>query len=190
MPGTFPGDLMSKIDKVTKKIITCTKCELHKDRTNAVPGEGSVKAKVVIIGEAPGKNEDELGRPFVGRAGKTFDGLLEELGIERSELFITNIIKCRPPKNRVPKKDEVEACRDYLIQQVDIIKPDLMVAMGNSAIKTLTDLKGNMRELHGRRFQFQDYQVLATYHPAAIVYNRKLKSQMLEDLVQIKQYYK
>ena len=180
---------MDKMNKVRNRIIKCRNCDLYTDRINAVPGEGSVDAKVILIGEAPGKKEDEMGRPFVGRAGKTLDGILEELDVVRDQFFITNIVKCRPPKNRVPKKSEVEACRDHLIRQIDIIKPELIVALGQSSIKTLTGLKENLRDIHGQKLNFMDYQVLATYHPAAMVYNRKLRPELLNDLKQVKKYY-
>ncbi|UCH90201.1 MAG: uracil-DNA glycosylase [Thermoplasmata archaeon] len=177
---------MDKLAKLNKTILKCTKCELCESRINAVPGEGAKNAEVILIGEAPGKNEDEEGRPFVGRAGKTLDEVLAELSIPRENLYITNILKCRPPKNRVPKKPEVEACIDYLFKQIELIQPQIIVTLGQSALKTLTGLKGNLRDFHGNKYEFNNYPVLVTYHPAAVVYNRNLKSELVNDLKNIK----
>jgi DNA polymerase len=176
---------MDKLKKLNQKIMKCTKCELSKDRTNAVPGEGDPSGRIMFIGEAPGKKEDLQGRPFVGRAGSVLDEILAEVGIKREKIFIANIIKCRPPRNRVPKKPEIEACRRYLMEQIEIIRPELIIALGRSAFTTLTGLKGKMRDFHGKMYQFMDYPLLVTYHPAAIVYNRKLRVEMVADLRKI-----
>ena len=175
-------DIVETILPLHKKIIKCRNCGLWKERQNAVPGEGDPNARLLIIGEAPGKSEDELGRPFVGRAGKVLNEVLTEVGINRNEVFITNIIKCRPPRNRVPKKNEVVACSEYLKKQIEIIEPELIVALGHSAFRTLTGMKGKMEDFHGKKFDYNKHKVLVTYHPAALIYNRKLRPLMIEDL--------
>jgi DNA polymerase len=171
-------------------IRACTNCELCLTRTNAVPGEGDENSKVMIVGEAPGKNEDEEGRPFVGRAGKVLTDILTELGIDRNQIFITNIVKCRPPKNRVPKNPEVEACSNYLVKQIESIQPEIIFALGQSSIKTLTGVAGKLGDIHGRQFSYKNFLVTATYHPAAVIYNRKLRSLLLNDLERIKEIIK
>lgn len=176
---------MVDLSTIHNTIINCTKCDLYLNRTNAVPGEGALDSRLLFIGEAPGKSEDLKGRPFVGRAGSVLDGILEEAGIPRNSIFITNIVKCRPPKNRVPKRIEIESCRDYLIKQIEIIDPDLIIAMGQSSIKTLTNIKTNLKEIHGKIFNFSGYDMMVTYHPAAIIYNRKLRPDMLNDLMKV-----
>jgi DNA polymerase len=113
----------AELATVHSEIVGCTKCELHKSRKNAVPGEGPADAKIMFVGEGPGQNEDELGRPFVGAAGRLLTELLESIGLSRSEVFITNIVKCRPPGNRAPRKPEIEACNPYLMSQIRLIKP-------------------------------------------------------------------
>jgi DNA polymerase len=178
---------MSELLMLSETIKTCTKCELSKQRTNAVPGEGAINAKIMFIGEAPGKTEDREGRPFVGRAGKTLNELLDEVSIFRERVYITNIVKCRPPKNRVPKSSEVEACRSYLERQIELIRPELIVALGQSALKTLTGIKDNLAEVHGKTVDYSGHPLLITYHPAAMIYNRKLRTEILEDLTRIKE---
>jgi DNA polymerase len=127
----------AELATVHSEIVGCTKCELHKSRKNAVPGEGPADAKIMFVGEGPGQNEDELGRPFVGAAGRLLTELLESIGLSRSEVFITNIVKCRPPGNRAPRKPEIEACNPYLMSQIRLIKPRIVCALGTPAIATL-----------------------------------------------------
>jgi DNA polymerase len=180
---------MVDLKSLNKSILKCKKCELCKSRTNAVPGEGEGSARILLIGEAPGRSEDSEGRPFVGRAGKTLNDILDNNDIERGRLFITNIVKCRPPKNRVPKKPEIEACRGYLLKQIELLKPHIIIALGQSAFKTLTGLEGNLRDLRGKEYNFFEYPVLVTYHPAAVIYNRKLKPELESDFEEFKKYY-
>jgi len=178
---------METITSLHNKIIKCTDCELCHTRANAVPGEGGTKTRVIIIGEAPGASEDEIGRPFVGRAGKILTEILNELDISREDIFITNIVKCRPPKNRIPKKTEIEACSKHLKKQIEIIEPELIITLGQSSIKALVGEKAKMADIHGKHFLYDSTRVLATYHPAAVVYNRKLRPYLLDDLRKIKE---
>ncbi|MGM0509893.1 MAG: uracil-DNA glycosylase, partial [Thermoplasmatota archaeon] len=142
------------LDKVHEEIETCTKCPLHENRTNAVPGEGDGDADIMLIGEGPGEKEDEQGRPFVGRAGKFLDELLDSAGLNRDEVFITNVVKCRPPDNRDPKKGEIKACNPYLKRQIQLIDPDVICTLGNHATETLIGKKG-ITKLHGKEFEYQ-----------------------------------
>ncbi len=160
---------------------SCTECRLHEGRKNAVPGEGDHEATVMLVGEAPGKKEDEEGRPFVGRAGNLLDDLLKEVGFSRDEVFITNIVKCRPPDNRDPRKDEIESCDPYLKEQIESIKPEVIVTLGNHATNTLIGEKG-MKGLHGKEFEYEDITLIPMYHPAAGLYNPGLRSTMEEDM--------
>src|ERR1041385_6914386 len=125
------------LEKIEAEVRGCPLCKLSRTRKNAVPGEGQLSAKIMFIGEAPGRSEDEKGRPFVGTAGKILDNLLEKTGIERSQVFITNVVKCRPPNNRVPDDDEVVACRPYLERQIALIRPKVICILGRTAFSSV-----------------------------------------------------
>jgi uracil-DNA glycosylase family 4 len=171
--------VIMNLEELSDRIITCQLCRLSKSRTIAVPGEGPSNASIVLIGEAPGEKEDLTGRPFVGRAGQLLDGLLAEAGIERSEVFITSVVKCRPPKNRKPRSDEMKICvNTYLRPQMDLIKPKVICLMGNSASSAVIGRQG-VTSIHGRVF---DDRFLVTFHPAAILRNMDLKRAFLSDL--------
>src|SRR5205807_880478 len=135
------SSLSGELQLIHSEILECTKCELHKSRTNAVPGEGPYDAKIMFVGEGPGQNEDEQGRPFVGAAGKFLTELLESIGLKRSDVFITNIVKCRPPNNRAPRKSEIETCNPYLQSQIRLINPRILCALGTPAINTLIGVR-------------------------------------------------
>jgi uracil-DNA glycosylase len=174
-------DESAELATVHSQIMRCTKCELHKSRKNAVPGEGPVNAKIMFVGEGPGQNEDEQGRPFVGAAGKLLTELLESVGLSRCEVFITNIVKCRPPSNRAPRKPEVEACNPYLTSQIRIIKPRIVCALGTPAIATLLGEEFSATRAHGRPMSKGDVTVLPMYHPAAALYDASLKEVLASD---------
>ena len=168
-------ELYNDWEKLVNDIYGCTKCRLHENRTNAVPGEGSVDAEIMIVGEAPGKTEDEQGRPFVGAAGNLLTRILGSFNIDRESVYITNVVKCRPPNNREPQDDEVESCSIYLLSQVFLIKPKIIIALGNHAGKWFAD-RLNIRwfgitKMRGRLMEgeLMGYQikVMPTYHPAA-----------------------
>jgi DNA polymerase len=174
---------------VASEVVVCTKCGLWRSRKNAVPGEGSPQARTVFIGEAPGSSEDVEGRPFVGAAGKFLETLLSEIGLSRESVFICNIVKCRPPGNRVPTLLEVETCTPYLERQIDIIKPEFLVTLGNCSTDYIfsrarlpffgiTSVHGRFHEvsLGGARLR-----VFSTFHPAAALYNVKYKDQVISD---------
>ncbi len=167
------------LEDLRRRIISCQLCRLCESRTNAVPGEGPSDARIMLIGEAPGAEEDRTGRPFVGRAGRLMDKLLSEAGIERSQVFITSVVKCRPPKNRKPKKDEVEICvNTYLRPQMDLINPRVVCLMGNTASEGVIGAKG-VTKIHGQVF---DDLFLVTFHPAAILRNMGLKDSFVSDM--------
>ncbi len=173
--------LSQELERVHAQILTCEKCELHKNRNRAVPGEGPTDAKIVFVGEGPGEKEDQEGRPFVGAAGKLLTELLESIGLKRSEVFITNIVKCRPPNNRPPRQVEIETCNPYLKLQVELINPKIICPLGTPAMKTVMGPEYSATQVHGKPFKQGQMIVLPMYHPAAALYDPGLKDQLLED---------
>jgi uracil-DNA glycosylase family 4 len=159
---------------VAQEASECQKCPLSLTRTNAVPGEGPHDAAVVIVGEGPGRNEDLQGRPFVGAAGKQLDGLLKEAGLGREDVFITNVVKCRPPENRRPTGAEAGACKPYLDRQLRLLRPVVVVLLGDSALKRFLPDE-SLASAHGRIFKQERFALFPTYHPAAMIYNRSLE---------------
>ena len=173
-----------KLEKIKQNVIKCTKCELAETRTNSVPGKGDFKSDVIFVGEAPGKNEDKNGEPFVGVAGKKLSAALEEAGMSREKVYITNIVKCRPPKNRVPKTIERETCQDYLKQEIAIIKPKLICILGNTVFNSL--LGGSeIMKFRGKIVQKDNQLYFLTIHPAATIYNQKLIEVLNGDIVKL-----
>jgi uracil-DNA glycosylase len=173
--------MSAELDLVHSEITTCTKCDLHRGRRNAVPGEGPASARIMFVGEGPGQNEDEQGRPFVGAAGKLLTELLESIGLKRSDVFITNIVKCRPPSNRAPRKSEIEACNPYLLSQIQLIKPRIVCALGTPAITTLLGEEYSATKAHGKTVSRGDLTILPLYHPAAALYDASLKGVLAKD---------
>lgn len=172
----------AKLDAIAEEIRTHRPCgfECCEAATNLVPGEGNPDAAVVIVGEAPGKNEDEQGRPFVGAAGRTLAALLEEAGLVREDVFITNVVKGRPPKNRDPKPDEVAHSWPWLEAQLAVIEPDLVVPLGRHALARFApDLK--IADVHGTAVEGGGHRLFPLYHPAAAIYNRSLRATLDED---------
>ena len=169
------------LEKIAADVRGCPLCKLARTRKNAVPGEGQISAKIMFIGEAPGRSEDEKGKPFVGAAGRILDDLLKKVGIERSQVFITNIVKCRPPNNRVPEEDELIACRPYLDRQIALIKPKVICILGRTAYSSIlggssiTANRGKIVERSGQKY-------FSTFHPAAVIYNKNLLSTLEADL--------
>lgn len=171
----------ARLVQLAEQIRVCVKCPLHESRTQAVPGDGKRSAKVMIIGEAPGRDEDKSGHPFVGASGRFLDQVLQGTGIERKDLFITNIVKCRPPNNRTPKKNEVDTCTsNYLFEQIERIDPELIVLLGVVAAKKLLNVK-NINEARGRIIEQAGRKYLVTYHPAVRYYREDLSEKIKED---------
>ncbi|HEY7108269.1 MAG TPA: uracil-DNA glycosylase [Nitrososphaeraceae archaeon] len=183
------NSLISELDEVRSLITDCRLCKLHKARTNPVPGEGDSAATIMLVGEAPGRKEDELGKPFVGSAGKILDEVLVKAGIDRSKIFITNIVKCRPPDNRVPELDETTACiTNYLQRQIHIIRPRVICIMGSSALGSLLGMKSILVN-RGKTVYRNNIPYFLTIHPAATIYNRKLRSYLEKDMTTLAKEY-
>lgn len=184
MKLTQVGDTL---DKVEDEVVLCTDCRLCKTRKRAVPGEGSGTARIMFVGEAPGRQEDENGRPFVGAAGKLLTELLESIGLRREDVYITNVVKCRPPENRTPFEDEAKACRNYLERQIFLISPKIVCPMGNSAIGALLATKSAVSELRGSAITNDGVTYLPMYHPAAALYDPKLRTVLEKDFEKLKE---
>ncbi len=173
-PVSSPSERRELLKAVYEEASTCTRCPLHKTRTTVVFGAGNANAELMFIGEAPGANEDRMGLPFVGQAGKLLDKLLVEIGLERQDVFIANTLKCRPPDNRDPHPNEIEACSEYLRRQVDLIEPTVICTLGNFATKLLRADTTGISRLHGREEELtighRTVRLLPLYHPAAALY--------------------
>jgi uracil-DNA glycosylase family 4 len=167
---------------------TCTKCALCKGRTQVVFGVGDPAAQLMFVGEGPGREEDLAGEPFVGRSGKLLDRLMfEELGIDRSSCYIANVVKCRPPENRDPRPEEIEACRPYLERQVELIAPRVVVTLGNFAMRLLLDTSEGIRKMRGQVYPFKGGYLVPTYHPAAALRSGgQVVAEMRADLIRAK----
>ena len=177
------------LDELNSKINTCMKCGLGKTRTNFVFGVGNPKADIVVIGEAPGADEDSQGEPFVGRAGQLLNKILEATGFAREEVFILNILKCRPPGNRNPAPDEVELCRPYLEKQLKLINPKLILLLGKVASESLLKTKEPLNKLRGKTHDYKGWKVRVTFHPAALLRNPNWKRPTWEDMQEFKSLY-
>ena len=170
-----------KLKKIKEQVTECTNCELSQTRTNSVPGKGNFRSDVIFVGEAPGKNEDVKGEPFIGIAGKKLSGALENAGISREQVYITNIVKCRPPKNRVPTITERDTCKNYLEKEIQIIKPKIICILGNTAFKSLLDGK-EIIKFRGKIVKKDNQLYFLTIHPASTIYNQKLISVLKKDI--------
>jgi len=182
------------LDAVAKEVVVCVKCPLWKNRKKAVPGEGNPESPIMFIGEAPGQSEDIEGKPFVGAAGKFLETLLSEIGLSRDEVFIGNIVKCRPPRNREPMPSEIQTCTPYLDRQIRIIKPKFIVTLGNHSTAYIFSkanlLFSSITKTHGNFFQatILDMQItiFPTFHPAAALYSAKYKEALQRDFQLLK----
>ena len=181
--STQPRD---SLVKVSSEVTVCTKCRLCETRRNAVPGEGLESSRIIFVGEAPGEQEDVKGRPFVGAAGRLLTELLASVGLRREDVYITNVVKCRPPKNRPPRKDESATCRPYLDRQISLITPRIICPMGNSAIHSLMDSDKSVTDLHGMPFEIGPVTFFPMYHPAAALYTFELRKVMEEDFKKLR----
>ena len=170
-----------ELKRIKKQVTQCTKCELSKTRNNSVPGKGNFKSDVIFVGEAPGKNEDMKGEPFIGIAGKKLSIALENAGITRDDVYITNIVKCRPPKNRVPTTNERNICQNYLKKEIEIIKPKIICILGNTAFNSLLEGK-EIIKFRGKIVRKDNQLYFLTIHPAATIYNQKLISVLKNDM--------
>jgi DNA polymerase len=173
------GKPMPEIERL---IHACTRCTLHAARKHAVPGEGPLDAKLVVVGEGPGATEDETGRPFVGRAGELLTDILAAMGCPRETVYICNVVKCRPPENRKPMADEMEACLPYLHRQLAIIGPRVILAMGATAAEALLNTKASLTALRNKVHDFRGIPLIVTYHPAALLRNPHWKRPTWDDV--------
>ena len=173
---------------VEERVLKCQKCMLSQGRTNAVPGEGSLEAELMFVGEAPGRDEDLQGRPFVGRAGQLLTKIIGAMKFNREDVYITNVVKCRPPNNRNPNKEEIEACKDYLLEQIEMIKPRAIVALGKVATDFFVHSSLGMTALRGNFHEFNDIQVMPTFHPSYLIRNegnKSIKKMVWEDMKKV-----
>jgi DNA polymerase len=170
-----------KLEKLKQDVIKCKKCDLSKTRINSVPGKGNFKSDVIFVGEAPGKNEDKNGEPFIGVAGKKLSNALEEANISREDVYITNVVKCRPPNNRVPSTGERSTCQEYLKDEIKIIKPKIICVLGNTAFNSV--LGGSeITKFRGKVIRKDNQLYFITIHPAATIYNQKLINVLKDDI--------
>ncbi|MCK5438565.1 MAG: uracil-DNA glycosylase [Gemmatimonadetes bacterium] len=176
-------------DALRQEVLDCTKCELHKSRTQGVFGSGTPDTGFMIVGEAPGYYEDQQGEAFVGKAGQLLTKILAAIGFGRDEVFITNILKSRPPKKADPTPDQIASCEPYLERQIEIIDPAVILALGRHAARTLLGVDGSMASLRGRVFEYRGVPLVATYHPAALLRNPNLKRPTWEDVQLARKVY-
>ncbi len=171
-----------------ERILNCQKCPLYQGRKNAVPGEGNLGAELMFVGEAPGRDEDIQGRPFVGRAGQLLTKIIQAMQFKREEVYITNIVKCRPPENRNPHKQEIEMCQEYLREQLEMIKPEVIVTLGKVASDCFIQSKLRMTALRGNFYEFNNIKVMPTFHPSYLIRNegnKEIKKMVWEDMKKV-----
>lgn len=177
------------LDAVRREIGDCARCKLQSGRTNMVFGEGAPKAALMFIGEGPGSDEDRQGRPFVGEAGRLLTRIIENaMKLRREDVYICNVVKCRPPNNRAPEPDEIEACRRFMIMQIEAVRPKVIVALGNVAAKALLDIrdpKAGITALRGRWSEFKGIPVMPTFHPSYLLRNESAKKPVWEDIQKV-----
>jgi len=177
------------LDDLNRLICNCTKCDLHKGRNKFVFGVGNPKADVLLIGEGPGAEEDKQGEPFVGRAGQLLNDILKAINFTRQEVYIANIVKCRPPGNRTPLPNEMDSCLPYLVKQIELIKPKLILCLGLVAAGALLKKKDSLGKMRGKIFEFNHTKVMVTYHPAALLRNPNFKRGCWEDVKAFRKLY-
>ena len=193
LPRSSDISLFESMNKIAgdslPKILTdlgdCTRCKLHRGRTKLVFGDGNPKAELVFVGEGPGRDEDAQGLPFVGRAGKLLTQMIEAMGLQRKDVYICNVVKCRPPENRTPEKDEVETCSPFLVRQLDAIGPKVIVCLGSVAAQTLLETNRGISHFRGQWLDFRGKKLLATYHPAYLLRNPSAKGEVWKDLQKV-----
>jgi len=182
-------EFAESLDELNSMICSCQKCALGATRTNFVFGVGDPNADIVVIGEAPGADEDAQGEPFVGRAGQLLNKILEATGFKREEVYICNILKSRPPGNRNPLPEEIEACKPYLDKQLKLINPKLILILGRVAAESLLKTREPLNKLRGKIHNYKEWKVMVTFHPAALLRNPHWKRPTWEDMLQFKELY-
>jgi uracil-DNA glycosylase family 4 len=184
----LPESPAERLQILEDYVRTCRRCSLHATRTHAVPGTGPAHAAVMIVGEAPGFNEDVQGKPFVGAAGKLLDTLLAQIGLDRETVYITNVLKCRPPQNRDPMPNEVEACSPFLQRQLDWIQPKVVLVLGRHALERLLPGYGPISRVHGTFVERGAVAYVPLYHPAAALHNGALVNDLQRDFDKVREY--
>jgi DNA polymerase len=182
---TFAAIPDENLPLIQEDLGECTRCKLHKTRNKIVFGDGNPKAKLMFVGEGPGADEDAQGLPFVGRAGKLLTQMIQAMGLQRSDVYICNVVKCRPPQNRQPEKDEVSTCSPFLLRQIDTIQPQVIVCLGATAAKLLLDTDQGISQFRGKWMDFRGRRLMATYHPAYLLRNPAAKSEVWKDLQKV-----
>jgi DNA polymerase len=173
------------LENIASFIGDCQRCKLCKGRTKIVFGDGNPRAELVFVGEGPGRDEDMQGLPFVGRAGKLLTQMIEAMGLARKDVYIANVVKCRPPENRLPEKDEIETCSPFLVRQLDVIRPKVIVCLGSCASQTLIGTNKSMSHLRGQWYDYRGARLIATYHPAYLLRNPAAKGEVWNDLKKV-----
>jgi len=188
-PEAKTGRQPTGLDALAQRASQCVKCNLHKTRTHVVFGEGNPNARLMFVGEAPGEEEDVQGRPFVGRAGQLLTRIIEAMGLSRDEVYIANILKCRPPGNRGPLPEEIACCVPYLTEQIEIIQPRIICALGAYAAQTLLGSREGIKKLRGRFYDYRGIKLMPTFHPSACLRNPGTKKYVWEDMKQVRAEY-
>ena len=183
-----PAPTTEQLLEIHGRIRACTACRLHETRTQAVPGYGPVGARVMAVGEGPGEKEDREGKPFVGAAGRLLTELVESIGLSRRDLYITNVVKCRPPGNRDPEPDEVASCSHFLDEQVALLQPDVILILGRHALNRLLPGNAGISRLHGERIEQDGRTYVPLYHPAAALYQGSLRETLFSDMRRVRTY--
>jgi DNA polymerase len=189
LPEKVATDPAAALRIIREDLGDCTRCKLHKQgRKQIVFGVGNPEAELMFIGEGPGADEDQQGEPFVGRAGQLLNKMIEAMGLKRPDVYIANVVKCRPPGNRTPERDECETCMPFLMRQVETINPKVIVALGAVAAKNLLQINASMGELRSRSYDFRGAKLFVTYHPAFLLRDPRQKSEAWKDLQQVMKY--
>jgi uracil-DNA glycosylase family 4 len=178
----IPNDTLLK---VREDLGDCKRCKLHRTRKTIVFADGNPKAELVFVGEGPGADEDAQGLPFVGRAGKLLNQMIEAMGLQRKDVYICNVVKCRPPENRLPERDEIEQCSPFLLRQLDVIAPKVIVCLGACSAQTLLQTNRGISHFRGQWLEFRGHKLMATYHPAYLLRNPAAKSEVWKDLQKV-----
>ncbi len=180
------SDKTDSLKALERQVVACTRCPLYRTRTHHVFGDGDINARLVFIGEAPGREEDLQGKPFVGSAGQLLTKMIEAMGLRREDVYICNVLKDRPPNNRIPQPDEIEACRPYLLEQLAIIQPQVICTLGAIAAKALLGTEISITRVRGQRHEFEGMPVIPTFHPAYLLRNPDAKKLVWQDLKRVR----
>ncbi|HEY6351539.1 MAG TPA: uracil-DNA glycosylase [Candidatus Angelobacter sp.] len=181
-------DKPAALKAISEDIGDCTRCRLHERRKNIVFGVGNMNADIMFVGEGPGADEDEQGEPFVGRAGQLLNNMISAMGLKREEVYIANVVKCRPPGNRTPEKDECDTCGPFLLRQIEVVRPKVIVALGAVAAKYLLAINDSMANLRGRWYDLKGAKLAVTYHPAYLLRDPRQKKEAWKDLQMVMKY--